>query len=550
MSSNSMKAKTSFQIKQLKSDIAFSFIDNMNVNLPHDQVVSKMQKVALKKVEMIEKEVRACIDGHLHKTIHASNTMIKNPFFNQTGSKNFNSRSSRDGNSLPTTQNRVFSYGNMGVLQPFRETKSKVAKDISNNNIKKYADKKKKELFIQNILEKEVRDRMVRYHEPERLEKSSTNSVIHRSQSTAEYPSYKISHTSPVPLEIRKNPFAVVPVLTLNDLNKGIYTLVNQGYLPTSHIDLTPALDRNDPLIKTKPLPARELLESESKNKQMAAKNHRIVYNVGQSSDDAGSHNSPEMKRSVLMTQQQQGGVKSSKQTSQGRDQKSRDQDGKQVHEALKSMKVQPKIPTIEEMLKRKNQKFITVVNGKLVKNESYHKIKSLNLFDWGDIEELSEKVLAFAISKKILNFRIYLSRLKDLSILMRDPVQAEFISCIENYDTCLQFSISNGFKSDHTVDVQEKLMRVAMKIQTNFRKLIARRIRNQLADIRKRILMIQFKYKLKRIYQETIRMADKIRAKKYKEYLKRYTEFVNNWETVATSQRVEIHLNTLGTLF
>ena len=99
---------------------------------------------------------------------------------------------------------------------------------------------------------------------------SHSQSVLSRSTSLHLTPNPKpisnnpVKHSQPVPAEIRRNPFAVIPTLGMNDLKKGVYTLVTQGYLPTSHIDLTPALDRNDPLIKTKTMTPKELLLQES----------------------------------------------------------------------------------------------------------------------------------------------------------------------------------------------------------------------------------------------------------------------------------------------
>ena len=47
-----------------------------------------------------------------------------------------------------------------------------------------------------------------------------------------------------LPEEIRNNPFADLPLLYENDLQKGLFNLVNQGFLPKD-VDLTPGLLRN-----------------------------------------------------------------------------------------------------------------------------------------------------------------------------------------------------------------------------------------------------------------------------------------------------------------
>lgn len=52
-----------------------------------------------------------------------------------------------------------------------------------------------------------------------------------------------------LPREVRENPFCNLPILMDEDLNDGIMSLISQGLIPKD-VDVTPALDRDDPVLK------------------------------------------------------------------------------------------------------------------------------------------------------------------------------------------------------------------------------------------------------------------------------------------------------------
>lgn len=375
---------------------------------------------------------------------------------------------------------------------------------------------------------------------------------MHQAPNTKPPASHPSKHSQPVPAEIRRNPFAVIPTLGMNDLKKGVYTLVNQGYLPTSHIDLTPALDRNDPLIKTKPMSPKEIRRQESLIALNPDPNRLRALAVASSDDHSNASKTMTRTREHFAHQDavpEQGQALVTVPLLETRTRlvqaAGNPEDGSAPFSVSK--RAEQKVPTAEELLRVKNQKYLEVANSQLLKNENFSKLKSLHLLAWGDLVEVAGKVITFAAAKKIQTFRMYFSRLKDLSSLMREPTQAELVSCVENYQMSLDFVTSCGVKAENSADHTEKMMRVALKIQKNFRKLIARRLRDQLADIRRKIVMIQFKYKLKRIYQDTVRRADEIKAKKYKQYLKVHQQFVEEWPEISAGPRVEVHLCTLG---
>jgi hypothetical protein len=53
-----------------------------------------------------------------------------------------------------------------------------------------------------------------------------------------------------LPKELRDNPFCNLPVLMDEDLNSGLLALLNQGLIPKD-VDVSPALDRDDPVLRT-----------------------------------------------------------------------------------------------------------------------------------------------------------------------------------------------------------------------------------------------------------------------------------------------------------
>jgi hypothetical protein len=347
-----------------------------------------------------------------------------------------------------------------------------------------------------------------------------------------------------VPAEIRRNPFAAIPTLGMSDLKKGVYTLVNQGYLPTSHVDLTPALDRNDPLVQTKPVSPQELLRQESVV-ALRAGLARLKALPLASSDDASTVSQPGAgfaqpdavaePRTALVTVPPLGpGLPLEAQS------------GSEAPFAS-TRRRERQVPTAAELLRVKNQRYLEVANSQLVRDERFVRLKSLHLLAWGDLLEVAGKVVAFAAARKVASFRIFFSRLQDLGWLMREPTAAELASCVENFESSAAFAAACGVKAESGAERPEKLMRVAVKIQKNFRKLVARRLRAQLADIRRKIVMIQFKYKLKRVYQETVRRADETKARKYKQYLQVHQRFVEDWPALAAGPRVEVHLCNLG---
>jgi len=433
------------------------------------------------------------------------------------------------------------------------------SKEVYNANINRFNQKKQKEDFISNLVT-EIRASQAHQHAHGLAAVSHSQSVLSRSASLNLTPNPKpnttfpIKHSQPVPAEIRKNPFAVIPTLGMKDLKKGVYTLVNQGYLPTSHIDLTPALDRNDPLIKTKPMSPKELLRQESLPAFSSDQNRLRAMAVASSDDQSNASKTLTKTRENFAQQDAVPEHAQALVTVPPLDTRTRflhAQENPDANSAAisTSKRAEQKVPTAEELLRVKNQKYLEVVNSQLLKNDNFSRLKSLHLLCWGDLAEVASKAISFAASKKIQTFRLYFSRLKDLSTLMREPTPAELVSCIENYQMSLEFVSSCGVKVENTTDHTEKMMRVALKIQKNFRKLIARRLREQLADIRRKIVMIQFKYKLKRIYQDTVRRADEIKAKKYKQYLKVHQRFVEDWAELSAGPRVEIHLCNFGSL-
>ena len=164
----------------------------------------------------------------------------------------------------------------------------------------------------------------------------------------------------------------------------------------------------------------------------------------------------------------------------------------------------------------------------------------------WGDIEDVCSQIISFAGSYKISNFKIFIDKAKELSILMRQPTIQELTDSIESFAKLQKFIKDCGGKTS-SIDQTANLFKYAIKIQRTYRKKMAKRLADKLSDIKKKISMIQFQIRLKHVYRDTIKKAAARNAEKYKEYLKIQAKFSENWDQISTSPRVEVHMNSLS---
>jgi len=92
-----------------------------------------------------------------------------------------------------------------------------------------------------------------------------------------------LSRNRPISEEVRNNPFADLPKLSSEDLNKGLFTLINQGFLPKD-VNLTPNLLKSSGFrLKSARIHARkevsfgknqkELFITEKNNREINGKN-------------------------------------------------------------------------------------------------------------------------------------------------------------------------------------------------------------------------------------------------------------------------------------
>lgn len=364
--------------------------------------------------------------------------------------------------------------------------------------------------------------------------------------------------SKPVPVHIRKDPFAEIPVIKLDDLNKGLYTLVNQGYLG-KQIDITQALQRNSPLFNIEKLDATKVLYNDSilelnvTDKRLFSTDPISKPGSGNISEVtyASAPNANKNNSRIFKTEAFGGSLPLSSDTQplitapmleisstvQRSFQKAKStslRDGKSI--ANKQA---------DNYIKAINQKFIEVINGVVKKDENYLKQRSLNLMQWGDIEEIIDKVVSFAVGENVMSFRMHLDRLKELSTLMRSPTLVEIISCIEKYKKIKDFVASCYTRTEKNFD--DVKSRVAVRIQKNFRKLLAKRMMSQLATIQKKIKLIQFHIRLKHIHQETVKRTAQINAERYKTFMDLNKKFIEDWDSISTQRRVEVHINSLS---
>jgi hypothetical protein len=203
------------------------------------------------------------------------------------------------------------------------------------------------------------------------------------------------------------------------------------------------------------------------------------------------------------------------------------------------------RIDTSEQFVRKFNQKYVEVVNSTVKRDAEFLKLRSLNLMAWGDVEETINKIVELASDQRILTFRIYFDKLQPLSKLMREPSEAELIACIENFAKKQDF-LKKMFNHSNQSGA-EAMWRVAIKIQKNFKKMIARRMMAKLTDIQKKIKMIQFQMRLKYIHRETVAKTRERNLEKYQRFIDINSKFMQDWDQIAGRHRVEIHINSLS---
>ena len=368
----------------------------------------------------------------------------------------------------------------------------------------------------------------------------------------------EVNKSRPVPTNIRKDPFAEIPVLTLDDLNKGLYTLVNQGYLG-KHVDITQALQRNKPLITAKKIEDNVVLFNDS-ILELNLTDNKMFATEPLSKPGSGDHSVTSYVTGDGQRNPTRDIFSETKATTKNFEQPLMTLPMINIDPHRKRSYVQyrtdrSKTEKAGELSKKEevqfvsriNCKVIDVLNGDIKKDESYLKHRSLNLMTWGDIEEIIEKVVVFAINQRVMTFKIYLDKVKLLASLMRPPTQFDIIGCIQNYQKIKDF-VSNCYtKVEQSSDNDILMIKVCTKIQKNFRKLVARRLVFKLADIQKKIKLIQFQIRLKHIHQETVKRTAEINAERYKIFLDINKKFIDNWDNICDQKRVEVHVNSLS---
>lgn len=507
--------RASGQLRTLKSEVALTFFEGKNA----DDAIRRVKQLAEKKISALESEVDAALDKHIKMNIDTSTTLMSYP----TSKKN---QHARVYSKQPTTTrpHEVVAHPKYSLLQ------------IQKFNERQRAKKMQDSLLMTNS------SNLPKMIKQEELKNDSTV----RKKPILKPVSQMVSKA--VPLEIRKNPFAVLPPLSMNDLDRGIYTLVNQGYLP-KYIDILPALQRNDPLFHTKPVLPNVVIYNDS----------ILDLNIDESKLYQTNNPTPSQSASIAYPQSRQAELAKPAivlPNPQGDSLITIPKSSPIVLPSTKQ-KTHPDLPPQEntlqtrfdlELVKKARMKLIEVSNGQLTKDDAFVKFRSQNLAHWGDVQEAIDQIVNHCVSVKILSFGIYTQKLIEHSSLMRDLTIPEIKSCVENYDKILQFVGSvttskkdpNRFTGDYT-------NRYIIKIQKNYRRLIAARLVKRLNSIKRKLSNLQLFLKLKHVYHDTVKKTEAINKDRYKQFLAIQKKFVDIWETISKGERVEIHLNSLN---
>ena len=506
------------KVRKLRADMAQSFLQSRDA----EDALEKGRLLARNRLEEIEQAVKLGMAEQIKKQMEATATLMPIPF----------GKAQPDYSSMSAYSHRA----PKGV--------SKMKPSQSSQQLVRFQAKRKTEQLMESIVKNTHDGEQQRVDRPFPFEKGS----FKPSQVT------KIRREG-IPTEIRKNPFAVLPILTKKDLDRGIYTLAIQGYLP-KYIDITPALHRNDPLLNCKQVAPTQVHFMDSMLDLNMLQIIEADQELRHKKSVVDSKKGESVKPVELVSPQahspdvsgDNGTVSSVNQTANTQN-KSRS-----VFQARKDnvLLTQPPLAsqsTVEDTKGTyvRRTRIIEVVSGLLLKDEGYMRLRSANLASWGDIQEVIEKVIMAAGNKRIKTFKIDLDVAKAISSLMRTQTNSELLSCVVDFDKTAEFVKNCGIRLRSTQDEEDSFRKVAIKIQKIYRCRLARRLTEMLLSIKKKLLKIQFMLKLKYLHRETVKRSRTIFQDRYSKYLLLQSQFNKKWAEICEGPRVEVHISSLS---
>lgn len=200
-----------------------------------------------------------------------------------------------------------------------------------------------------------------------------------------------------------------------------------------------------------------------------------------------------------------------------------------------------------QDLIKEQILKEVIEIEGGKVKERdpNFTKFKGKYFYMWGDVREILDKLRVYLETLGIMNVQIVTSRVIGISSLMREPSKKELTDCVDNFQMVLEASKTRKRDKMKRGRIEEKAARL---IQTAYKRTKKAMVYlRMLLDTKKKLARIQKVVKIWYKYRKTKKLIRKIKEGMCNEYIDMNQRFMQEWEGIKNTRRVEIHMNSLG---
>lgn len=374
-----------------------------------------------------------------------------------------------------------------------------------------------------------------------------------------------------LPREVRENPFCNLPVLMDEDQNLGLINLVNQGLIPKD-VDVSPALDRDDPVLRTKKIHSYNLrnMEANLQENMLLDQAIQIINAKGYN-----LHNDSHVNTELSIEEQQRtkkrleeasiyshinktGLAMNSGTYDKAKPMRSTNKLDSKSPYNLKNYQhmvddqkqnpdnsqfiTQSKINT-KELIQSMNKTHLKVEGGKIQENEKYYiEFKTKNFHIWGDIKIILMEIEKLLQKHAILSTKLDKEKIIHIASRMKIPSEKELFDCLENKDMVLEL-IPN--RTEKLGDRIEK--HLITRLQGFMRLWLGKKYYKKVKQFKSNFIFIQNWMRICFNYKILKRKIFMIYKSYQMEFDQRQEEFKREWSMIKDQKRLEIHINSLG---
>ena len=363
-----------------------------------------------------------------------------------------------------------------------------------------------------------------------------------------------------LPKEVRENPFCNLPVLMDDDQNLGLINLVNQGLIPKD-VDVSPALDRDDPVLKTRKINNYNVKNFEANMHvnalldqalQLSNNRNQILTYRSRMNSDFSEDDQPKIAKmsentsfyskhnKSRITKKSEKGIVPAK-SAYGLKNYENMVDGYKKEQTI--------IPedltayNTKQVIDNINKTNLKVFDGKIQENEpDFLQFKTKNFYMWGDI-----KITLISLEKLLQKHSILTTKLDKDNILkiakrMNMPTEKQLFECLENKDMVLEL-IPN--RAEILSERIEKYL--ILKIQAFWKAHLARKYYKKVKQFKRTFIFIQNEMRICHNYKVLKRKIFKIYKMYQIQFNYNQSALKDRWPDIKNSSRLEIHINSLG---